>query len=434
MPRRTWRFNLQDGEHSVTLAHGQWSGTRKIWVDGKQVENSRRMLDIGSRHRFSVGGETAEIVIIKGILRDAYYLLIKDSPLPSETDVAAGIDAEQLSQSRAFQATKYWREVASRTGLKYLPVADTDWGLRQRLYGFIKGYLIVVRLGRRSNDYRSVVVLLAHHAPVNNPDASVEQMRADPQVKEFMGFKRKVPDNVWLGDENYTLITWPHQPKQESADALAARIGAVVNMIARYAKPLPPQLCTQCRTRAAGQIALINGFPVQLCDVCQKDIVKSRRALQHDYERSPSHLGRGTLAGLGAALIAGLGWAFIVVLFDVIAAVLAVLIFVAVLKAMEATGTKRTRRSVLIASGLALLGVFIGSYVTLTWQFFREASMPVSLQTFADVFVETLQSRLLRVSLAFSAVGIIPFAWLAWRDQDRYLAYMLRPAIEVLEG
>ena len=65
MARKVWRFKLADGQHTVELDHGYWSGKREITVDGVPLESSSKIWDTGSVHHFEVSG-TPCVLHIKG--------------------------------------------------------------------------------------------------------------------------------------------------------------------------------------------------------------------------------------------------------------------------------------------------------------------------------------------------------------------------------
>lgn len=63
MTTKTWNFELDGFKHTVVLEHGYFSGKRKIRVDGKMVEESKKLFDMGSDHIFAVAGHTCSIHI-----------------------------------------------------------------------------------------------------------------------------------------------------------------------------------------------------------------------------------------------------------------------------------------------------------------------------------------------------------------------------------
>ncbi|MBC6430115.1 hypothetical protein FM036_04365 [Nostoc sp. HG1] len=68
METKVWTFNLSDGQHTVELDHGYWSGKRIIKVDGQLVEESQKLFDTGSEHRFDVNGNSCVLRIRPGTL------------------------------------------------------------------------------------------------------------------------------------------------------------------------------------------------------------------------------------------------------------------------------------------------------------------------------------------------------------------------------
>ena len=56
MATKVWTFELEDGRHVVEIHHGYFGGKRVLKIDGKIQEQSRRVFDTGSEHRFVIGG------------------------------------------------------------------------------------------------------------------------------------------------------------------------------------------------------------------------------------------------------------------------------------------------------------------------------------------------------------------------------------------
>lgn len=68
MDTKVWTFNLSDGQHEVELNHGYWSGKRLIKADGQIVEESQKLFDAGSEHRFDLSGHPCILRIRPGPL------------------------------------------------------------------------------------------------------------------------------------------------------------------------------------------------------------------------------------------------------------------------------------------------------------------------------------------------------------------------------
>lgn len=77
----TWIWTWEGVTHQVELRHGRRSGIRKVYVDKTLQERHRSMKnllsDVGSRHEFTVGNKSAEVVIVpKGASGFLYQLKI----------------------------------------------------------------------------------------------------------------------------------------------------------------------------------------------------------------------------------------------------------------------------------------------------------------------------------------------------------------------
>lgn len=68
MANKTWTFELEDGHHEVEIEHGYWSGKRVIKVDGRKVEESGKIIDTGSEHRFEVSAHQCILRVRPGTL------------------------------------------------------------------------------------------------------------------------------------------------------------------------------------------------------------------------------------------------------------------------------------------------------------------------------------------------------------------------------
>ncbi len=54
--KKTWAIDVDGHRHTIELRHGVWSGQRAIVLDGNTIEESGKLLDTGSEHRFDVDG------------------------------------------------------------------------------------------------------------------------------------------------------------------------------------------------------------------------------------------------------------------------------------------------------------------------------------------------------------------------------------------
>jgi hypothetical protein len=98
--KTVWLFKLRDGEHSVELDHGYFSGKRIIRLDGRIIEQafSRRHLvfDTGSVHSFKINDHECELYIQTDGATFNYQLLVDD------IIVEPAIRSSKHDQSSAF--------------------------------------------------------------------------------------------------------------------------------------------------------------------------------------------------------------------------------------------------------------------------------------------------------------------------------------------
>ncbi len=80
MAKKVWTFMLEDGTHTVELAHGYWSGKRTIRVDGKLLQHTAKVghavMDFGSDHPFSIGSHRGSVRIQTNGLTYRYDLVL----------------------------------------------------------------------------------------------------------------------------------------------------------------------------------------------------------------------------------------------------------------------------------------------------------------------------------------------------------------------
>jgi len=95
MPKITWTFELEDGQHTAELDHGYFSGKRIILLDGEIVEHTRRLrhllFDSGSNHVFQINDHSCQISILVRGIEPYYYLAVDDLPI-EPTDISSPVD------------------------------------------------------------------------------------------------------------------------------------------------------------------------------------------------------------------------------------------------------------------------------------------------------------------------------------------------------
>ena len=67
MTKKTWQIDLEDGQHTVELDHGVFSGKRNIRVDGQTILDSSELqhfvFDTGGIHEFNINSHPCAVVI-----------------------------------------------------------------------------------------------------------------------------------------------------------------------------------------------------------------------------------------------------------------------------------------------------------------------------------------------------------------------------------
>ena len=81
MAKKVWSFKLADGNHTVELDHGYWSGKREIIVDGIPLESSGKIWDTGSVHHFEVSSVPCVLHIKYKVFNYEYRLYVNGKPV-----------------------------------------------------------------------------------------------------------------------------------------------------------------------------------------------------------------------------------------------------------------------------------------------------------------------------------------------------------------
>ncbi len=238
--------------------------------------------------------------------------------------------------------------------------------------------------------------------------------------------------------DGYTWIALRYSPRRETASQIAAKITAIVDIVAEYTQPLPDTLCEgenfELGTiHSSHELVFVNGVLLFLCSNCLQGIKDHEERDRLAYEAAPSGLLRGLLAGLAATLPISLLWAAIVVLFDQIGAIFAALILVVLVRVMDWVRAKRSVWSILLAAGLAMISVVLGTYFALLWYVWQKLGLLSSVDILNNVWRFMFQdSKMLTSSLFISLLGIVPSLWIIWRKQRDDLERSFNPKVEIL--
>ncbi len=76
MATKDFKFTLEDGEHTVHLEHGAFSGKRTILVDGQPLQADKKFIDSGGDYQFRINGHTGMVVIRNNLLGFTYDVAI----------------------------------------------------------------------------------------------------------------------------------------------------------------------------------------------------------------------------------------------------------------------------------------------------------------------------------------------------------------------
>jgi Fas apoptotic inhibitory molecule (FAIM1) len=364
MAERIWVVNIQGQPHKVRLKHGTITGKREIWLDDQQIVTDRHLVDFGSRHAFTVQVSACEVVIITNGFTFDYNLLVDGVPVEA-------LGKHPHRKSRYTRTTlpeehTYWQKLADVLSLRYIPVpGEMDFG-RYRLMGYLRGFLVMVRYVYDSRRGLAIY-LFVRPAPLPDPET------VQSQVKSEIGAALKI-GTIQIGRDSATfqLTGWL---KKEPPEAMAVKINALLDIFSRHTRPLSRDLCEgpACTDRAGQDLRLvfINGFPQYLCQSCVERIPQLASQAQEEYQKAPSRLVKGLLAGAAAATVIGALWALVAVNFrgtnwEILTGIAAIFISLYLtLKVMDEAGTKRSLASLCGLGFIVITGLVLGRYLWL---------------------------------------------------------------------
>ncbi len=437
MGKRIWKIELDSNIYTIRLEHGVWLG-RRIWVNEHLVEKGRKFFDTGSVHTLDIDGHACELGIVTNGITFDYYLQIDGAFIePIQGALTKGFLTRRIQTSQ--EETQYWQDLTECTGLHYVEIPDASGGWRHRLIGKVNGYWVVIKPVWMLNTNQVMISVLVRFARSPEREAIRAQIESDPAIRKLIG-KWTNRKRLLKVQDGYTWIALRYSPRRETASQIAAKITAIVDIVANYAHPLPDMLCEgenfELGTiHGSHKLVLVNGVLLFLCSNCLQGIKDHEERARLAYEAAPSGLLRGLLAGLAATLPISLLWAAIVVLFDQIGAIFAALILVVLVRVMDWVRAKRTVWSILLAAGLAMISVVLGTYFALLWYVWQELGRLSSVDVLSNVWRFMFQdSKMLTSSLFISLLGIVPYLWIIWKKQRDDLERSFNPKVEILEG
>lgn len=84
MGKRVWTIHLEDGQHTVEVERGYWSGKCRVAVDGKETTRGGGMLDDLWTGEFQVGAHRASVEVRYRGVRIVYSLFVDGKPMVVE--------------------------------------------------------------------------------------------------------------------------------------------------------------------------------------------------------------------------------------------------------------------------------------------------------------------------------------------------------------
>jgi hypothetical protein len=437
MNKRVWEIKLENHIHTISLEHGPWFGVRRIWIDGELVEEKRKFVDSGSLHSFNVDGHICEVGIITNGITFGYFLKIDGKfvdPRPGASP--KGFLGKMIRESQ--EETNYWLDLAEGTGLRYVEIPEVSSGWRHRLIGKMNDHWVFVRPAWMPNTSQVMINVLVRFAPLPEFQGVRAQIRSHPVVEQLIG-KWTNRKSFFELQDRCVWITLRYDPRKETVVQTAEKIARFVCVVAEHTQPLPDKVC-EGESLGLGKIhgfpelVFVNGSPLFLCSHCLQREKERWEEERLAYEAAPSGLLHGFLGGLIATIPASLLWAAITVIFDQFGAVFAVGILVGMVKVMDWLRTKRSIWSILIAAGLTMTSVVLGTYLALFWYIWQEPMVSMSIRVLSDLWQYMFQdTRLLKAALLISGLGVIPYVWIISKRQRVGLENAFTPKIERVE-
>ena len=220
---------------------------------------------------------------------------------------------------------------------------------------------------------------------------------------------------------------------------MAEKISLLISVIAALLQPQPAEKCqgTECKQPNWQELKLtiINGVPSLLCSTCISEIDNQSNKLRDEYQKTPSNLLKGILFGTVGAVIGAISWALVFVFLNRIGAAFAILTVFLVYKAMDKAGAKPGLLSSVSAGVIALGAGLLGTYLGILGYFIKELDAILSFPLLARVAQGLIdEPELLRETLLFSLLGIVPYVFFSWLNQRELFKRIFAPEVEVIEN
>ncbi|MBI5295464.1 MAG: hypothetical protein HY869_08305 [Chloroflexi bacterium] len=432
MTTTKWIFSIEDKPHKVVLKFGLIPG-RQIWLDGILINKGRRLFETGSEYPFAIDSHNAELGIISTSTGYEYYLRVDDQ------FVFPGNSKNQKIGKRTeakFKVKQAWLDFGKRFGLEYFPVSSRPFMLQHRLVGYIEDFLITIGIGSKQVGDNSVPViyLLLRHSSLD--EDKIKEIKNNREILESL--KKSNIRADWLEvHSGFTILSVSPGLKKIGDFVLVERLLSIIPILSKYIKPSMADRCegAECKLPYHNDLKLIffNDIPGVMCQDCIDNVDKIGQKAQEEYKKSPNNLAKGVLYGLAAALLGAIGWALVIIFMDTIGAVVAVLILLLVVKAMDYARTKRTIISLLLAGLLSMIGAILGSYFGMVGYLIKEKGEVLNLDLLTWLARRMIEEpKLISETILFSLIGLVPYLYLTWNATRHGLNRIFKPEIEVI--
>ncbi|MCB8951676.1 MAG: hypothetical protein H6650_06635 [Ardenticatenales bacterium] len=429
MSETTWTFDLDGQPHRATLRHRRLSGLREIEVDGQRLLRQRTLLSRGWRHEFDLDGHHMDLagMVVEGNQYE-YFLLRDGEPLPSQVEAKAGVTAADLKQYTGMGHAHYWEKLAQATKLDTIPRHGTHFWYRHRLLGRGNNRLLSVQLEQPFGS-KVYVSIKAHFPPRDDYAGIKEKLLADERLTAIMDGK-PATNRVGVAPAHMGIFL-PYEPQFETAADLAQRIRDFADLVGHYSQPLPANWCAECQKARPVRLAVMNDFPVQMCDDCLEERRAWGDAVQAENAEIDGRTRLSLLAGLFVALWGGVLWALITAafagdersLYPLLAALIAPLTLAVVIRVLYTISRKPVAWLWTAATGFVLLGLVVAQGAATIGRDYWTA------RGFSDAGIQNLP-----VFLFLAILFTIWYGWRGGRNQKKHLASLFSPEIEVISS
>ena len=440
MTTRDWEFVLDGKPYKLKLVHGLTR--RRFFLNDDLLLEQKRRSNRQISYSFPIGEGSCEVNLHNIFLEYYYSCFLNDVLIPSVQDTKW---RKKPQQGKYASQRIYWFELSRSLNLKLVPAHPELGFLGKPLLGDVGGFLTLIYFGVSSESI-PLVYALVRYKPLND----IKPVKTDlNQLLSHAGIFRKSPGCVIdkLANDRI-LIHWLFNPKKLNADQLKQSLVDVLGVLSIYTSGVSSYKCENPACKNPGdtelKLVLVNSYPSWLCAACIAELDTLGDRTKESYKKTPSNFGRGLGVGFLAALAGSLLWAAWMILFNQIAAAVAMLMLAGIVKAMDMVKTKRTVWSILSAGLLGIGGSILGSYLGALWLTVTKEGVSLSwVFSSFDTFIWYLvyiwnglweRSTIMQTTIMFSVLGVGLFLWSFWSNQRKALKQMFKPEIHVVSG